>query len=182
MHNGNCPQCGASFGAKSKRRVYCSTRCQRKTASDKWREVRRDRYLLLHRQGEKRRKARDRERYLELSRKRLALWRSKNPGRNVELARVHKVRVRHEALMAYGGYACACCGITTPEFLSLDHIGGRRASGHPRGLTGTKLYALLRREGWPPGFRVLCHNCNQAIGTYGTCPHKKNTALLALNG
>jgi len=27
-------------------------------------------------------------------------------------------------------------------------------------------------QGYPTGFRVLCHNCNQAIGLYGYCPHK----------
>jgi len=32
-------------------------------------------------------------------------------------------------------------------------------------------YSLLRRLGYPDGFRVLCHNCNMAYGFYKTCPH-----------
>ena len=41
-----------------------------------------------------------------------------------------------------------------------------------------KAVAVCKRElcinsnSFPPGFRVLCHNCNQALGAYGYCPHK----------
>jgi hypothetical protein len=31
----------------------------------------------------------------------------------------------------------------------------------------------LKRNGYPKGFRVLCHNCNSARGLYGYCPHKR---------
>ena len=37
----------------------------------------------------------------------------------------------------------------------------------------------LLRHGFPEGFRVLCHNCNQAIGVYGACPHQTGTSPLA---
>lgn len=33
-------------------------------------------------------------------------------------------------------------------------------------------YFWIIRNKYPKGFRVLCHNCNQAIGSYGECPHK----------
>jgi hypothetical protein len=29
----------------------------------------------------------------------------------------------------------------------------------------------LARNGFPDGYRVLCHNCNMALGQYGYCPH-----------
>jgi hypothetical protein len=31
----------------------------------------------------------------------------------------------------------------------------------------------MRDQGYPPGFRVLCHNCNMAIGLFGVCPHER---------
>jgi hypothetical protein len=34
------------------------------------------------------------------------------------------------------------------------------------------LYHYLRKHNYPPGFRVLCHNCNMAFGHFGRCPHE----------
>lgn len=83
------------------------------------------------------------------------------------------VRYRDEALRAYsvGEPKCACCGETTYQFLSIDHIEGggnehRRAVG--------KLYLWLRRNNFPEGFQVLCYNCNFAKGHYGSCPHEES--------
>lgn len=88
-------------------------------------------------------------------------------------------RLRVEVLRAYGGQkpTCACCGEDKIEFLSVDHIGGgggvhRKVIGH------SGLYTWLKREGFPPGFRVLCHNCNQSIGSYGYCPHQEQREYL----
>jgi hypothetical protein len=33
------------------------------------------------------------------------------------------------------------------------------------------LYLYLRANHYPLGYRVLCMNCNFAIGHYGYCPH-----------
>jgi hypothetical protein len=82
-------------------------------------------------------------------------------------------RMRHEAILAYGGYRCACCGITEPLFLTLDHVneGGlrqRREVG-----ASTAFFHWLKDNCYPPGFQVLCTNCNH--GRYrngGLCPHK----------
>lgn len=70
------------------------------------------------------------------------------------------------AFAAYGG-ACFCCGESTVEFLSIDHIDGYKEG--PR--AGQKLYMWLRRNNYPVGFRVLCMNCNTAKGLRGECPH-----------
>lgn len=84
-------------------------------------------------------------------------------------------RLRMEVMSHYAGGApsCACCGEATFEFLSIDHVDGGGAE-HRRNLAaqGTILYRWIKREGFPPGFRVLCHNCNQALGTWGYCPHQ----------
>jgi len=70
----------------------------------------------------------------------------------------------------YGG-KCACCGESRIEFLAIDHIDGGGTEHRERVGKGWKFYQWLRREGYPKGFRVLCHNCNLAIGFYGYCPH-----------
>ena len=57
------------------------------------------------------------------------------------------------------------------EFLALDHVnGGGREERKTRSTQQIALTAI--REGFPDTYRVLCHNCNQAIGWYGKCPHE----------
>mgnify|MGYP001613957298 CR=1 FL=1 len=77
-----------------------------------------------------------------------------------------------EIFKAYGGAICVCCSDTHMEFLTLDHIGGDGAI-HRRQLGRLSIYSLLKKQGYPPGFRVLCMNCNFALGTAGYCPHGK---------
>jgi len=78
---------------------------------------------------------------------------------------------RYEVLAHYGRgkVACGCCGETRFEFLSLHHIegGGKR---HMQEI-GFRLVRWIIRNNYPPGFGVLCHNCNFALGHYGYCPH-----------
>ncbi|MGW1617278.1 hypothetical protein ACWCQZ_49875 [Streptomyces sp. NPDC002285] len=85
-------------------------------------------------------------------------------------------RQRAEALAAYSKTpepSCVCCGVIGSAFLAIDHIngGGRQ---HRLETGGGGFYTWLRRNGYPEGFRILCHNCNfgrQING--GTCPHKE---------
>jgi hypothetical protein len=81
-------------------------------------------------------------------------------------------RLRLAALIHYsdGDPACACCGERTMQFLAIDHIGGH---GRQNGGSGRTLYRWLSAHNYPPGFRILCHNCNLAIGWYGSCPHQQ---------
>lgn len=99
-------------------------------------------------------------------------WRGGNKGRIRTYARRGACELRWQTFMAYGGPRCACCGERTVEFLSLDHIdGGGTKQRRIDGLVGLALYRALRKKGWPKGYRVLCHNCNQSLGYYGYCPH-----------
>lgn len=85
-------------------------------------------------------------------------------------------RLKLETFAAYGGAHCRCCGENEIEFMSIDHINGsgmRNAERKEGRHSGNNLYRRLKREGWPPGFRVLCMNCNFAIGHFGSCPHEK---------
>lgn len=72
---------------------------------------------------------------------------------------------------------CACCGETNIEFMCIDHInGGGEQHRKALGGNGGAVALWLKRNNFPLGFRVLCHNCNSSIGYYGYCPHdrKKN--------
>lgn len=83
---------------------------------------------------------------------------------------------------AYGGPVCVCCGEAIFEFLTVDHINSN-GGAHRRalakvvkylGLGGIHFYAWLRRQGFPPGYQVLCWNCNSGRHVNGgICPHKQ---------
>jgi hypothetical protein len=89
-------------------------------------------------------------------------------------AKARRQKMRDEVFAAYGGYRCACCDETEPVFLEIDHIdGGGRAERKALGkYGGQNFYHWLHRNGCPPGYRVLCSNCNIAIHLLGTCPHQ----------
>lgn len=85
--------------------------------------------------------------------------------------------LRMQVLTHYSGGEpkCACCGEAGIPFLTIDHIVPvrRKGFGYDRQkLVGTGLYANLRANNYPPGFQVLCFNCNCAKRTLGECPHK----------
>ena len=93
-------------------------------------------------------------------------------------SREYKQRLKREVFENYGGCVCACCGEIHMEFLSLDHVNGRGSGAkHRKELNlgkrgGLRMYQILKRDGWPLGFRVLCMNCNFALGHFGYCPHQ----------
>jgi hypothetical protein len=89
-------------------------------------------------------------------------------------ARAASKRIRDACLEAYGG-KCACCGESRPEFLAIDHINGGGGKHRKEIGYGTAYFSWLKKQGYPSGYRVLCHNCNMAIAFYGgVCPHQKD--------
>lgn len=82
---------------------------------------------------------------------------------------------KEKVFAAYGGAKCACCGETEKTFLSIDHIDGggsklRKAGTHS---SGSLWYKQLVQAGFPPGFQILCMNCQ--FGKHankGVCPHQ----------
>lgn len=96
--------------------------------------------------------------------------------RNSDAVRESMRRLRLQVLQVYSSEVpqCACCGELHLEFLCIDHIGGggneHRSRVGTRG--GQKLYQLLKKQGFPPGYRVLCLNCNHSLGVRGYCPHQ----------
>jgi len=91
------------------------------------------------------------------------------PGKRKSGRERHR-KLRFEVLSHYsrGKPRCACCGIGILEFLGIDHINGGGVQ-HKRLVR--HVYMWLRKNNFPKGFRVLCHNCNQSLGAYGYCPH-----------
>ena len=80
-----------------------------------------------------------------------------------------RARYRLELYVHYGG-ECKCCGENTLEFLCFDHIGGGGNKERQR-LNSDSLLRKLYRER-PTNIRLLCWNCNGAIGLRGFCPHE----------
>ena len=80
--------------------------------------------------------------------------------------------LRVQVLAAYGS-VCSCCGEAESAFLTIDHVIPYSQGGGPRGpRSGAYLYAWLKRNGYPDGFRVLCMNCNGVRAQRGFCPHE----------
>ena len=100
--------------------------------------------------------------------------RAKNPdayNRSVRVAvRKAHIRRRIEVINHYGG-RCACCFENELKFLGIDHINGN-GNEHRRQIK-SNIYTWLRKNKWPDGFQILCHNCNLSKGFYGQCPHKE---------
>lgn len=98
-------------------------------------------------------------------------WKNYEASRKYQTDRSSSLR--HEAIMAYGGYVCTCCGETESLFLTIDHINN---DGHEhRKLTGGSagLSLWLKKNDYPAGFQILCMNCNWGkMRNKGICPHK----------
>jgi hypothetical protein len=89
-------------------------------------------------------------------------------GRNREFIAQRKYdffqRLKHSVLSHYGvdGKAICCnCPETRLNALTIDHINGG-GNQHRKEIkkTGPSFYRYLKINGFPPGFRTLCMNCN----------------------
>lgn len=99
--------------------------------------------------------------------------------RHAEDRKAYRKRVqqieKRMAFEAYGG-KCACCGEAGIHFLSIDHIhGGGNKHRREIGSGGYRFYVWLRLRNYPPGYQVLCFNCNmgRAFNGGGVCPHQR---------
>jgi ribosome-associated translation inhibitor RaiA len=86
----------------------------------------------------------------------------------------HGQKLKETILSHYSGGIpkCACCGEQNMAFLSIDHVeGGGNKQMRKLKRRGNGFYRWLRNNGYPSGYRVLCMNCNSALGLRGHCPH-----------
>ena len=86
---------------------------------------------------------------------------------------------REICIQAYGGH-CECCGEDRFEFLAIDHINGGGGKHRKELGSGAAIPRWLIKNNFPPGFRILCHNCNMAMAIYGECPHQRDKQLRAV--
>lgn len=103
----------------------------------------------------------------------IADWRARNPEKQREYTRRKLAKLKDVVFEAYGGRhpKCKCCGENDIRFLSVDHINGG-GTKHKNSVPGRSIYRWLKRNGFPKGYQLLCHNCNQGKHIYGKCPHK----------
>jgi hypothetical protein len=98
-------------------------------------------------------------------------------SRNVEAAKVRMKAARaknFQRILDHYGNECACCGETERLFLTVDHINNDGNEHRKKDPTGrATIYRWLINRGFPPGFQILCMNCNQGKHRNGgICPHK----------
>jgi hypothetical protein len=113
-----------------------------------------------------------REYYAE-NREEILMKQKKSSKRKAYHQRYYR-ELKQRVITAYGG-KCECCSDTHFEFLTIDHTngGGRQDRTKHR---GAGFYADLEKRGFPKdGYRLLCMNCNFALGIYGHCPHQTLT-------
>lgn len=109
---------------------------------------------------------------IKLHNKKIAKYRTENSDIYYAYQKKFRTKIKKLVMINYGGDPpkCSCCGEDKKGFLTIDHInGGGRV--HKKEIGGN-LYGWLKINNYPEGFRVLCMNCNFAIGAYGSCPHK----------
>ena len=87
-----------------------------------------------------------------------------------------RMQNRYAAIFVYsnGEIKCKCCGESNIRFLTIDHIEGR-GNVHRKDIlntpSGTEFYSWIVKNKFPPGYQVLCWNCNCAKKQYKICPH-----------
>jgi hypothetical protein len=61
----------------------------------------------------------------------------------------------------YGG-KCLHCGVSDFEVLTIDHINNDGAAHRKRlwDSSGRAIYKYLIENDFPPGYQILCRNCN----------------------
>lgn len=170
-----CSKCKANFDPKTHFQKNCSTKdgydhyCRtcKKTESAGRRERRKN-------QGKCHCGNRLQSSYetCAVCRNRRQVWGDKNPEIVRENNKAWRTKYKNLVFDRYGR-SCACCGLTIPEFLTIDHIDGggtrhRRLIGW-----GVNFYYWLVKQGLPDGYRTFCMNCNWSYGQYGYCPHQK---------
>lgn len=99
-------------------------------------------------------------------------WRLRNSEHVKNDARLRRTALRREVIDHYGG-KCECCGEKRLRILCIDHI-NNDGSAHRKKIgmaPGNQFYKWIVKNGFPTLFRVLCHNCNNCMGSYGRCMH-----------
>jgi len=118
-----------------------------------------------------------RKRIRELGKKRMRKYRANKEFKDKQNAKRRAIHHRNKFRVIHhysnGTMKCECCGIEDIEFNGIDHPngGGQAERRKIKRSAGREFYAWLVKMGFPPGYRILCYNCNSAWGFLGYCPH-----------
>lgn len=172
-----CTKCGAVLPPANSRKARLCKPCSRTYMKD-YRDRNRDKYNAYQRQWRKPRQAALNEKWRA---KRKSMIEKMSPSElaafrkaECEAATFQNAKLKERVFEAYGGWRCACCGETEKLFLTIDHIHNdgaqhRKSLGHG----SMRTYRWLRQRKFPPGFQVLCMNCNFGKRmNNGVCPHQ----------
>lgn len=95
--------------------------------------------------------------------------------RQNETLRKWRHNVKLDCIREYGG-KCVCCGETTEEFLTLDHI-NNNGTFHKKDKKISDLMKWAKSNDYPKDvLRLMCFNCNcgRRIAKNKICPHARN--------
>lgn len=129
----------------------------------KWREENREKLNEWYKEYRKK----NYEQYRETEKRRYKKHRLKILAANKE-----RIKKRRLLIIKTYGSKCKCCGESKKEFLAIDHINGGGYKERKK-FGAYRLYGLIIKNNFPATYQLLCHNCNQALGIYGYCPHKR---------
>jgi len=87
-------------------------------------------------------------------------------------------RKQRSIVLQHYGNKCSCCGEDDPFKLAIDHVAGGGSKMRKVNQVTNILYSHIIKAGFPPDYRVLCHNCNHSarMGN-GVCTHQRNMLL-----
>jgi hypothetical protein len=87
-----------------------------------------------------------------------------NAEERVLAGRKHGIRKKMSCIGYYSKGSCCCarCGISDMDLLCLDHVSnnGKAHRVVVGRASGTSTTGWIITNGFPPGFQVLCFNCN----------------------
>lgn len=161
-----CDRCGRQYKPTNANQKYCIG-C-RQVVRREWDRAHSEDWRVKHpetaKSTQRRAIEKDPERYASMQR----LWSARY------IARVKRLvlgRYSNETL------SCSCCGESNLDLLTLDHINNDGAEER-RGLFGihrfggSSFYRTLIKRDFPPGYAVLCMNCNWSKGKHDICVHQ----------
>lgn len=88
----------------------------------------------------------------------MAAWRAKTRDERLARNRAARRDIKSRVINRYGG-CCELCSIADPDVLTIDHIWGG-GKEHRKEVPPSAINQWLIDNNFPPGFRLLCFNCN----------------------
>ena len=97
-------------------------------------------------------------------------YRQENREETNRNSRAARLKIKIQAFNAYGGCICCWCKESDVVVLNIDHLDNNGSKYKDRAgyrMAGTRIYTWLKKNKYPPGYQVLCFNCNYAKACNG---------------